>query len=76
MNMSLCIKLRRRSARFAPLVLHVLPTLLIGFGFVIPQSCIAGVNALSVGFAATVLGFIPCYVAGISIAQKQARADA
>ena len=76
MNMRLSPQQRQRAARYAPLVLHVLPALLIGFAFVIPQSCIAGVNALSIGFAATVLGFIPCYVAGISIAQKQARADA
>ncbi|MBP6014274.1 MAG: hypothetical protein KBA31_18745 [Alphaproteobacteria bacterium] len=54
----------------------MLPTLFIGFAFVIPGSCIAGVNALTIGFAATVLGFIPCYIAGICIAEKRARSDA
>ncbi|MBP6012045.1 MAG: hypothetical protein KBA31_07445 [Alphaproteobacteria bacterium] len=69
-------RLQRRCVLYAPLALHVLPAVFIAFAFMIPQSCIAGVNALSVGFAATVLGFIPCYVAGIRIAQKQARSDA
>ena len=76
MKVRLSPRSRRCGARYAPLALHVLPTLFIGFAFVIPGSCIAGVNALSIGFAATVLGFIPCYIAGIRIAEKQARSDA
>lgn len=56
----------------APLLLHVVPTLLIGYGLVIPKSCIAGVNPLSLGFAATVLGFIPAYVAGVRLGRTRA----
>ena len=47
----------------------MVPTLIIGLGFVIPNSCIAGVNPLSLGFVAAVLGFIPAYLAGIAIAR-------
>jgi ABC-type Fe3+ transport system permease subunit len=36
---------------FVPLLGFALPTLVIGYGFVIPQSCIAGINAQSVGLA-------------------------
>jgi hypothetical protein len=57
---------------FLPLVAHIIPTLIIGYGFVIPQSCIAGVNAQTIGFAITIAGFIATYVAGVRIAQRQA----
>jgi hypothetical protein len=50
---------------FVPLFGFVAPTLLIGFGLVIPGSCIAGVNQLSVGFATTVLGSCATYWLGI-----------
>jgi hypothetical protein len=50
---------------FVPLVGFVAPTLLIGYGLVIPGSCIAGVNQLSVGFATTVLGSCVTYLLGI-----------
>ena len=62
-----------RFAVHAPLLLHVVPTLVIGLGFVIPQSCIAGVNPLSIGFVATVVGFIPVYLAGVAIARRTQR---
>lgn len=55
---------------FLPLLGHILPTLVIGFGFVIPGSCIAGINALSIGFLATVIGFIPVYVLGVRLARN------
>ena len=50
---------------FLPLLGFVVPTVLIGFGLVIPASCIAGVNQLSVGFAATVIGSCITYWIGI-----------
>jgi hypothetical protein len=46
----------------------VLPTLLIGFGVVIPRSCIAGWNELTIGFAASVAGTCVAYVLGQRIA--------
>jgi hypothetical protein len=51
-----------------PLVGFVVPTLIIGYGFVIPRSCIAGVNELSVGFATTVIGACITYVVGVRAA--------
>ena len=50
---------------FLPLAAHVLPTIVIGFGSVIPGSCIAGVNALTVGFAASVVGTCLAYYVGV-----------
>lgn len=67
---------RARGLVYAPLLLHVLPTLAIGLGIVIPGSCIAGVNRLTIGFVAAVLAFIPAYVAGVLLAQRRVPTDA
>jgi ABC-type Fe3+ transport system permease subunit len=48
-----------------PLAGFVVPTVVIGYGVVIPSSCIAGLNALTTGFAATVLGASVTYWLGI-----------
>jgi hypothetical protein len=45
-----------------------LPALVIGCGFVIPKSSIAGLTPLSIGFGTTVLGACITYVAGIRTA--------
>lgn len=50
---------------YVPLVAHVVPTLVIGYGFVIPRSCIAGLNELSIGFGASVVGTCIAYVVGL-----------
>jgi ABC-type Fe3+ transport system permease subunit len=50
---------------FIPLLGFAVPSLLIGFGFVIPGSCIEGVNNLTVGFAATIIGASVTYWLGI-----------
>jgi hypothetical protein len=55
---------------YIPLVSFVLPTVIIGYGFVIPRSCIAGINELTIGFAATVIGACITYIAGVRIALK------
>jgi hypothetical protein len=39
-----------------PLVGFVVATVGIGYGLVIPQSCVAGVNELSVGLATSIIG--------------------
>jgi ABC-type Fe3+ transport system permease subunit len=52
---------------FIPLIGFVIPTVVIGYGFVIPNSCIAGWNPQSVGFASTVFGACATYFAGIRI---------
>jgi SAM-dependent methyltransferase len=55
-----------RNARlYLPLVGFVVPTVVIGYGVVIPRSCIAGVNELTVGFAGTIVGAALTYVAGV-----------
>ena len=59
---------RRRAMRAAdlfPLVSFVVPTLAIGYGVVIPRSCIAGLNQLTIGFATTILGACLTYVLGV-----------
>jgi hypothetical protein len=55
---------------YLPLMAHIIPPLIIGFGFVIPWSCIAGVNAQTIGFAITIAGFIAAYIAGLRIAGR------
>lgn len=53
-----------------PLIAFVVPTLVLGYGVVIPSSAIAGVNALTIGFGTTILGACLSYVAGIQIVIK------
>jgi hypothetical protein len=60
---------------FVPLASFVVPTVLIGYGFVIPRSCIAGWNELSVGFAATVAGACITYFAGLRLAIRKGASD-
>ena len=55
---------RRLIVRYLPLVGHVVPTLVIGYGWVIPRSCIAGWNELSAGFGLSVIGTCLAYVFG------------
>jgi hypothetical protein len=50
--------------RYLPLIAFVVPNVAIGYGIVIPRSCIAGVNELTVGFGVTIVGAILTYVAG------------
>ena len=50
---------------WTPLLGFVLPTVIIGYGFVIPRSCIAGVNQLTIGFATTVAGASLTYWVGV-----------
>lgn len=60
---------------FVPLLGFVVPTLAIGYGVVIPRSCIAGWNELTVGFAATVLGACLTYWAGLRLAVRDRERD-
>ncbi|HYE89403.1 MAG TPA: hypothetical protein VEA38_00230 [Terriglobales bacterium] len=50
---------------FLPLLAHLVPTLVIGFGSVIPGSCIDGLNPLTIGFAASIAGTCLAYVGGL-----------
>lgn len=49
---------------YIPLIAFVIPTVVVGYGVIIPNSCIAGVNELTIGFGATILGAVLTYVAG------------
>jgi hypothetical protein len=64
---------RERAAAYVPLWLHLLPTLAIGFGVVIPRSCIAGWNELTIGFVGANLGFALSYCAGVRLARRERR---
>jgi hypothetical protein len=59
-----------RLRHLAPLAGFVVPTVVIGYGVVIPRSCIAGWNELSVGFAATVVGACITYGMGLRLAAR------
>jgi hypothetical protein len=59
-----------RLRHFAPLAGFVVPTVVIGYGIVIPRSCIAGLNELSLGFAATVVGACLTYWAGLRLVAR------
>ena len=48
-----------------PLAGFVVPTVGIGYGIVIPRSCIAGINDLTVGFAASIVGACVTYLVGL-----------
>jgi hypothetical protein len=60
----------------SPLVGFVIPTLLIGYGFVIPKSCIAGINDLTIGFATTVIGACLTYWMGVRTVIRELRPSA
>ena len=55
---------------YVPLVGFVVPTVVIGYGIVIPRSCIAGVNELTIGFASSIVGACVTYVLGVRAALK------
>jgi hypothetical protein len=54
-----------RPAHFVPLVGFVLPSAIIGYGFVLPRAGFTGANELTSGFATTLLGAIATYVVGV-----------
>jgi ABC-type Fe3+ transport system permease subunit len=57
---------------FTPLVGFVVPTVVIGYGFVIPGSCIAGVNELTLGFASAIAGACVTYWLGLRLLVRDA----
>jgi ABC-type Fe3+ transport system permease subunit len=67
----------RRTCLLLTLVLlgHLIPTIVIGFGFVIPGSCIAGINQFTLGFISSIVGYIPTFIFGVYLARKLARTE-
>ena len=61
--------------RYLPLLGHVVPTLMIGYGWVIPRSCIAGWNDLTAGFGLSVIGTCLAYVLGQRAASSVSQAN-
>jgi hypothetical protein len=55
---------------WTPLLGFVVPTVVIGYGFVIPRSCIAGVNQLTIGFATSIIAACVTYWMGIRAALR------
>ncbi len=55
-----------------PLLGFLLPSAGIGYGFVIPNSPIAGVNELTIGYGLTLVGAVATYIAGVRIALRGA----
>ena len=55
---------------------HIVPTLIIGFGYVIPGTCVDGMNPLMLGFISCVVGFVPTFVCGVIAAWRFGRMDA
>jgi ABC-type Fe3+ transport system permease subunit len=46
---------------FYPLLGFAIPSLIIGYGFVIPRNCFEGFNPNSLGFGLTILGTCTAY---------------
>ncbi|MEO8841233.1 MAG: hypothetical protein ABI591_03600 [Kofleriaceae bacterium] len=57
---------RLRLKHFVPLAGFLIPSIIIGYGFVIPS----GVNKLSIGFAGSLVGASVSYVIGIVTALR------
>jgi hypothetical protein len=58
-------KAAMKRSYFCPLLGFVVPTILIEFGLVIPKSCIAGINDLTIGFAVTIASACITYWMGL-----------
>ena len=67
----------RRDIGLLTLILlsHLIPTIVIGFGFVIPGSCIAGINQYTLGFISSIVGYVPTFFFGALLARRLARAE-
>ncbi len=55
---------------------HLVPSVIIGFGFVIPGSCIEGATPQTLGYIACLIGFIPTFTFGVITAWQFGRAGA
>jgi ABC-type Fe3+ transport system permease subunit len=53
-----------------PLVGFLVPSLVIGYGFVLPRAGFGGVNEMSIGYAATLIGATITYVIGVRAARR------
>jgi hypothetical protein len=56
-----------------PLIAFLVPSIVIGYGFVLPRAGHAGVDELTIGYATTLAGACATYVLGIRAARKEDR---
>jgi hypothetical protein len=59
-----------RPRHLAPLVGFLVPSVLIGYGIVLPRAGVSGLDELSLGFASTLLGATVTYLIGIKMALR------
>lgn len=62
-----CMRLRH----CYPLMGFLIPTIIVGYGFVIPRSPIAGINQFTVGFGSALLGATIAYWQGVRCALRR-----
>ncbi|MFN0247393.1 MAG: hypothetical protein ACKV2T_10945 [Kofleriaceae bacterium] len=60
-----------RPAHFVPLVGFVVPSAVIGYGFVLPRAGFTGASELTIGFATTLLGAVVTYVVGVVMVARR-----
>ncbi len=61
---------------FVPRIGFVVPTAIMGYGVMIPQSCIAGVNELTLGFSGSIVGACVTYWLGLrALLRERGRSD-
>jgi ABC-type Fe3+ transport system permease subunit len=58
-----------------PLVGFIVPSVVIGYGFVIPGSCIDGWTHQNVGFVGTLVGAAATYATGLMIVYRDKVAE-
>lgn len=59
-----------RPRHFLPLIGFLVPTVAIAYGVVLPRNGVAGINDLTVGFAATLLGAAITYTIGLVVVRR------
>jgi hypothetical protein len=60
-----------RPAHFVPLVGFVVPSAVIGYGFVLPRAGFTGASELTIGFAMRLLGAIATYIVGVVMVARR-----
>ena len=58
-------------ADLVPLLGFVVPTVIIGYGFVLPRHGLSGVNELTIGFGTSILAASASYVIGVRRALRR-----
>ena len=63
--------MKLRLVDLVPLAGFVIPTAVIGYGFVLPRHGFGGVNELSIGFGTSILAAAVTYVIGVRNALRR-----